>query len=206
MEIAEAKIEIDDAQVELEAASLEQAKTNLDLTRITSPIKGTVIDRRVNIGRTVSGRLDGECLFLIAENLKRLQAWVSVSEADIGQVHVGQTARFTVNATGAKVFEGQIDQIRLNATADTHVVTYTVVVSVDNSKEELLPYETASVTIKGERRTNVLLVPNRALGLHSNGYSFVLPSMPIAEPKRRNHVWVKNGSSVRRVGPHAWCQ
>jgi HlyD family secretion protein len=151
------------AAVDQAKASLSQSQTNLRYTTITSPVKGVIIDRRVNIGQTVVASLSAPSLFLIAKDLKKLQLWASVNEADIGQIHPGQTARFTVDAFSGKTFRGTVVQIRLNAVMTQNVVTYTVVISTDNSSGQLLPYLTANVQFETAHRENVLLVPTTAL-------------------------------------------
>ncbi len=162
-ETAAANAEMADAQVELDEAALKQAQINLEYTHIKSPIKGTVIDRRANIGQAVVANLNAPSLFLIAKDLTKLQVWTSVNEADIAQIRAGQTATFSVDAHPGKVFEGRVSEIRLNATMTQNVVTYTVVVTVDNAKGVLMPYMTATVTIKADRHVNILMVPNGAL-------------------------------------------
>ena len=122
-----------------------------------------IVDRRVNVGQTVVASLNAPSLFLIAKDLKRLQLWASVNEADIGQIHPDQTAKFTVDAYPHKTFHGVVSQIRLNATMTQNVVTYTVVVNTDNSNGQLLPYLTANVQFEIAHRDNVLLVPTAAL-------------------------------------------
>lgn len=151
------------AAVDQSKASLDQAQTNLRYTTIKSPVKGVIIDRRVNIGQTVVASLSAPSLFLIAKDLKRLQLWASVNEADIGQIHAGQTARFTVDAFPGKTFRGTVSQIRLNAVMTQNVVTYTVVISTDNSSGTLLPYLTANVQFEVAHHENVLQVPTTAL-------------------------------------------
>jgi HlyD family secretion protein len=150
------------AAVDQANASLGQAQTNLRYTTIKSPVKGVIIDRRVNIGQTVVASLSAPSLFLIAKDLKRLQLWASVNEADIGQIHPGQTARFTVDAFARKTFHGTVSQIRLNAVMTQNVVTYTVVINTDNSSGQLLPYLTANVQFEVAHHENVLLVPTSA--------------------------------------------
>src|SRR5204862_913586 len=122
--IAQAKGSVDQAQ-----ATLDRALRNLSYTTIKSPVKGVIIDRRVNIGQTVVSSLNAPSLFLIAKDLKRLQVWASVNEADIGNVHSGQAVSFTVDAFPNRVFKGTVapDQPRLNASMTQNVVTYTVV-------------------------------------------------------------------------------
>jgi HlyD family secretion protein len=144
-------------------ATLQRALQNLDYCTIKSPVKGVIIDRRVNIGQTVVSSLNAPSLFLLAKDLNRLQVWVSVNEADIGRIQPGQPVTFTVDAQPGVVFPGKVGKIRLNATMTQNVVTYTVEVDTDNSGGKLFPYLTANVNfIVGERK-NVLLVPSAAL-------------------------------------------
>lgn len=156
--IARAKANIAQAK-----ASLQEAETNLGYTTIKSPVKGVIVDRRVNVGQTVVASLNAPSLFLIAKDLTRLQVWASVNEADIGQIHAGQVVRFTVDAYPDETFKGVVSQIRLNASMTQNVVTYTVVVNTDNSSGKLLPYLTANVQFEVSQKSNVLLVPNAAL-------------------------------------------
>ncbi len=144
-------------------ATLKRAQQNLSYCTIVSPVKGVIIDRRVNIGQTVVASLNAPSLFLLAKDLTRMQVWVSVNEADIGRIKPGQLVTFTVDAFSGEVFNGEVGKVRLNATMTQNVVTFTVEIITDNSSGKLLPYLTANVTfIVGERR-NVLLVPNAAL-------------------------------------------
>jgi HlyD family secretion protein len=144
-------------------ATLKRALQNLSYCTIVSPVKGVIIDRRVNIGQTVVASLNAPSLFLLAKDLTRMQVWVSVNEADIGRIKPGQPVTFTVDAYPGEVFSGEVGKVRLNATMTQNVVTYTVEIITDNSDGKLLPYLTANVTfIVGERR-DVLLVPNAAL-------------------------------------------
>jgi HlyD family secretion protein len=144
-------------------AMLREAEVNLGYTQIRSPVEGVIVDRRVNVGQTVVAGLNAPSLFLLAKDLKRLQVWASVNEADIGSIHSGQTVRFTVDAYPKATFTGQVAQIRLNASMTQNVVTYTVVVSTDNSDGKLLPYMTANLQFEVDRRPDALLVPNAAL-------------------------------------------
>ena len=144
-------------------ATLRRQQQNLDYCTIKSPVKGVIIDRRVNIGQTVVASLNAPSLFLIAKDLKRLQVWVSVNEADIGSIHPGQPVTFTVDAYPGQVFKGEVGKVRLNAAMTQNVVTYTVEVSTDNSDGRLLPYLTANVQFLVSERHNVLLVPSSAL-------------------------------------------
>ncbi len=124
-------------------ASLRQAEIELSYTLIKSPIRGTVIDRRVNVGQMVVPA-NTSSLFLVGK-LDKLVVWASVNEADIARVHLQQAVRFRVDAYPGKVFDGKVEQIRLNATMSQNVVTYTVVVAISGTPKELLPYMTASL-------------------------------------------------------------
>lgn len=144
-------------------ATLKRAQQNLSYCTIKSPVKGVIIDRRVNIGQTVVASLNAPSLFLLAKDLTRMQVWVSVNEADIGRIKPGQQVTFTVDAYPGEVFVGEVGKVRLNATMTQNVVTYTVEILTDNSNGKLLPYLTANVTFIVGERQNVLLVPNAAL-------------------------------------------
>jgi HlyD family secretion protein len=144
-------------------ASLDRAKTNLSYCTIQSPVKGIIIDRRVNIGQTVVASLSAPSIFLIAKDLKKVQVWASVNEADIGRIHPGQAVRFTVDAYPGQTFRGGVGKIRLNASMTQNVVTYTVEIVAENSDGKLLPYLTANVQFEVTQRKDVLLVPNAAL-------------------------------------------
>jgi HlyD family secretion protein len=144
-------------------ASFRRAQRNLSYTTIKSPVKGVIIDRRVNIGQTVVASLNAPSLFLIAKDLKRMQVWVAVNEADIGKIRPGQAVAFTVDAFPGETFRGEVGKIRLNASMTQNVVTYTVEVVTDNSSGRLLPYLTASVQFELNRRADVFQVPNAAL-------------------------------------------
>lgn len=160
---AEANVAVALAAIKQSEASLELAKTNLNYTVIKSPVRGVIIDRRVNIGQTVVSSMNAPSLFLIAKDLRRIQVWASVNEADIGRIHADMPVRFTVDAYPGEIFRGKVAKIRLNATMTQNVVTYTVEVVTDNLDGKLLPYLTANVQFEIEQYTDVLLVPNAAL-------------------------------------------
>jgi HlyD family secretion protein len=165
LESTQANVEVGKAAIAKAEADLKLADTNLGYTTIRSPVKGVIVDRRVNTGQTVVASLSAPSLFLIAKDLKKLQVWASVNEADIGQIKPGQEVRFTVDAYPNEDFVGQVadDQPRLNATMTQNVVTYTVVVNTDNSSGRLLPYQTTNLQFVVHQRSEVLLVPNSAL-------------------------------------------
>ena len=156
--ILEAKASV--AQTE---AAGDRAQRNLTYCTIKSPVKGVIIDRRVNIGQTVVASLNAPSLFLLAKDLTRMQVWVAVNEADIGKIHLGQPVTFTVAALPGETFRGEVGKVRLNASMTQNVVTYTVEVITDNSKGRLLPYLTADVHFELDRHEAVLLVPSSAL-------------------------------------------
>ncbi len=161
---AQAAVQQAKAAVAAAKATLLTARINLDYCTIKSPVKGVIIDRRVNIGQTVVSSLSAPSLFLIADDLKRhMQAWVSVNEADVGNIKEGQPVNFTVDAFPGQTFHGKVGQVRLNATMTQNVVTYTIEVEIDNSDGKLLPYLTANAQFEIGRRNRVLLVPNAAL-------------------------------------------
>jgi len=169
-EVAKANLEAAKAAVEQSKAAMEQAKANLNSAQVNlgyctikSPIKGVIVDRRVNIGQTVVSSMNATSLFLIAKDLKRIQVWVSVNEADVGSISAGQPVTFTVDAFPKQVFQGVVGKIRLNATMTQNVVTYTVEVNTKNDDGKLLPYLTANAQFKVGRREGVLVVPNAAL-------------------------------------------
>jgi HlyD family secretion protein len=168
LEVGKAVLETNKKVVAQAEANLKLAQTNLDYCTISSDVKGTIIDRRVNVGQTVNSNMAAPSLFLIAKDLKRMQVWVSVNEADIGQIFEGQIARFTVDAYPDETFEGKVLKMRLNATMTQNVVTYTVEVEYDNSDLRLKPYMTANVRFQVAERKDVLLVPNAALRWRPN--------------------------------------
>ena len=151
------------AMVASAKASLDQDEINLGYATIKAPVKGVIIDRRVTLGQTVQSSFNTPSLFLLARDLKRMKVWAAVNEADIGQVRLGQTVKFSVDAYPNKVFTGNVVLVRLNATMTNNVVTYTVEVITDNASGVLLPYQTANLRFEIERKSAVLLVSNEAL-------------------------------------------
>ena len=144
-------------------ANLQQAEENLGYCTINCPVDGVIIDRRVNVGQTVVAGLNAPSLFLIAKDLKQMRIWVSVNEADIGNVYTGQKVNFTVDMLPGEVFHGSVGIIRLSAQMTQNVVTYTVEINMDNSDGRLKPYLTANVQFEVADYKDVLMVPNAAL-------------------------------------------
>jgi HlyD family secretion protein len=162
-EVAKASIGVDEAVIKQAEATLRQSQTNLGYCKIVSPVKGVIVDRRVNVGQTVVSNLSASSLFLLAKDLSRIQVWASVNEADIGRIQPGVKVHFTVDAYPNTTFYGEVLQVRLNATMTQNVVTYTVVVTTENKDMKLLPYMTANLLFEIDRHENVLMVPNAAL-------------------------------------------
>lgn len=216
--VAQATVQQAKAAVVQAQAALDRAQQNLRYCTITSPVKGIIVDRRVNIGQTVVSSLSTPSLFLIAKDLTRIQVWVSVNEADIGNIHPGQPVTFTVDAFPNEVFHGQITKIRLNATMTQNVVIYTVEVTTDNAGGQLLPYLTANVQFVTGSRQNVFVVPNAALRWQPQSNQIAPQfrtaveaistaarrnppptSAPDAAAQRHGTVWLEQGEFVRPV-------
>lgn len=151
------------AQLDTARGQLARDQTNLNFTVIRSPVSGVVVDRVVDVGQTVAASFQTPTLIKIAQDLSKMQINSSFAEADIGNIKVGQKARFNVDAFPNRDFVGVVKQVRLNAVNTSNVVTYDVVISVDNPGEKLLPGMTAYVNIGVTSRQNVMLVPNAAL-------------------------------------------
>ena len=151
------------AQLQLAQATVEKDRANLAYSVIRSPVSGVVVDRAVDVGQTVAASLQTPTLFKIAQDLSRMQIDANFAEADIGNIRIDQTVRFTVDAFPNRNFKGVVNLIRLNPTTVSNVVTYDVVINVDNPEQILLPGMTAYVNIAVAERKDVLLIPNAAL-------------------------------------------
>ena len=160
---SQAQVEQAKAQVQQAEAALRLAEVNLAHTTITSPIDGVVVSRDVNVGQTVAASLSAPTLFTIANDLNQMQVIANIDQADIGLVERAKSVRFSVDAFPGKDFEGTIQQMRLNPVNVQNVVTYNVVIDVNNPEQKLKPGMTANLTITIDERNNVLKVPNSAL-------------------------------------------
>ncbi|MCL1634474.1 efflux RND transporter periplasmic adaptor subunit [Luteimonas sp. SX5] len=160
---AQAQVNSAQAQIRQQTASTQTTRINLGRTVIRSPVDGVVLTRTIEPGQTVAASLQAPELFKIAEDLAKMKIELAVDEADIGQVKVGQAVSFTADAFADRQFKGVVDQVRLSATTTNNVVTYPVVVTVDNSDGTLLPGLTVNAEIEVSRRNNVLKVSNAAL-------------------------------------------
>lgn len=195
-------------------AAIEKAQRSLDFCTIKSPVKGVIIDRRVNIGQTVVSSLNTPSLFLIAKDLTKMQIWVAVNEADVGRIVCGGPVTFACDTFPGREFAGTVGKIRLNATMTQNVVMYTVEVNTENPENILLPYLTANVRFIVRKEQNALLVPNAALRWTPSSLEQVAPDsrkpMPADSPgdpkpskgdkksgDPRGRVWVKDGEFVR---------
>lgn len=160
---AEQAVKAAQAQLEFSRAQLQRDRTNLGYSVIRSPVSGVVVDRQIDVGQTVAASFQTPTLFKIAQDLRRMQIDSSFAEADVGNIREGQAVHFTVDAFPGQSFSGVVKQIRLNPTTQQNVVTYDVVVTVENPEQILLPGMTAYVNIVIAERKHVLLVPNAAL-------------------------------------------
>ncbi|HTM02924.1 MAG TPA: efflux RND transporter periplasmic adaptor subunit [Vicinamibacterales bacterium] len=151
------------AQVTQARAALNQNQVNLDHTIIRAPIDGVVISRSVDVGQTVASSLQAPTLFVIANDLTRMQVSASIDEADIGQIAPKQPVTFTVDAYPGETFSGTVSQVRLEPKVESNVVSYTTIIDVPNPKMQLKPGMTATVTVEIARADDVLRVPTSAL-------------------------------------------
>lgn len=181
---ARAQVNAAQASIRQQSAATETTRVNLDRTVIRSPVDGVVLTRSIEPGQTVAASLQAPELFTIAEDLAKMKIELAVDEADIGQVRPGQSVSFTVDAFADRQFRGTVEQVRLSATTTSNVVTYPVVVTVDNSDGTLLPGLTVNAEIEVSRRDDVLKVANAALRFKpaAEGASAQAPQM-VAGPR-----------------------
>jgi HlyD family secretion protein len=151
------------AQAQVARAQIRRDQTNLGYTVIASPVSGVVVSRNVDVGQTVAASFQTPTLYTIAQDLKKMQIYTTVAEADVGGARVGQAANFTVDAFPDRTFRGTVRQVRLDAKMQQNVVTYNVVIDVDNADGTLLPGMTAFVSIVVDERRDVLRLPLAAL-------------------------------------------
>lgn len=177
---ARAQVASTRAQIRQQAAATESTQLNLERTVIRSPVDGVVLTRTIEPGQTVAASLQAPELFTIAEDLSQMKIELAVDEADIGQVRQGQAVAFTADAFPDRQFRGVVAQVRLAATTTNNVVTYPVVVSVDNGDGTLLPGLTVNAEIEVSNRPDVLKVSNAALRYKPVGGSAAPASAPPA--------------------------
>ena len=189
---ARAQVKLDEAAIDQRKAALRQAETNLSYTNIVSPVDGTVVARNVDVGQTVAASFQTPTLFLIAKDLTEMQVDTNVSESDIGPIHAGQEADFTVDAFPDRKFEGAVAQVRQAPITVQNVVTYDVVISVANPEFLLKPGMTANVAIVVDRRDNVLRLPLAAIRFVPQQHSSTSAEVAAkaGNGQRKTQVWM----------------
>lgn len=186
-----AQLALEQAQVKQAQASLNSAQTELSYTEIKAPVDGIVISKSVEVGQTVAASFETPEIFSVAEDLTKMQIEASVVEADIAKVKEGQQVRFTVDSYADDYFYGTVTQVRNEAITTSNVVTYTVVIGIDNTNLKLKPGMTANVEIITAEEKNVMLVPNQAL-------RFYIDDSDKAKRYKDRGVWIiKNGRPER---------
>jgi HlyD family secretion protein len=196
---AVAQVALDAAGVQQAEASLQEARINLAYTDITSPVDGVVVSRNVDVGQTVAASFQTPTLFLIAQDLTKMEVDTNVSESDIGDVRSGQHAAFTVDAYPGKLFAGTVFQVRNAPTTVQNVVTYDVVIAVDNRALELKPGMTATVTITTAQRDAALKIPLRALRFNPERKPASAEETPASRPST-----IRAGATGGREAPVVW--
>jgi HlyD family secretion protein len=171
-----AQITFDEATIQQRQASLDAAQVNLDYTDIVSPVDGTVVSRNVTMGQTVAASFQTPTLFLIATDLTKMEVDANVSESDIGGIKVGNKATFTVDAYAKRTFEGTVAQVRQSPQTVQNVVTYDIVIGVNNSDLTLMPGMTAASRIVVDQRNDVIRLPNQALRYVPSGVASAVQS------------------------------
>lgn len=180
-------------QVNTSKESLQRAQTNLGYATITSPIDGVILSKSVEEGQTVAASFNTPELFVIAQDLTNMRVIADIDEADIGGVKEGQRVSFTVDAFPDDHFEGQVTQVRQQATTESNVVTYEVVISAPNNDLKLKPGLTANVTIYTLEKNDVLAAPAKALRFQPNE-AFLQKGETIDDCEGDHKVWTKEGT------------
>lgn len=188
------------AQLERNKAQLERARTNLNYTKIISPISGVVIDRKVDAGQTVAANYQTPTLFKIAKDLTMMQIKAKIDEADIGQISEGQKVTFGVDAFPNDNFEGHVIQVRIAPENSDGVVTYTVIINVQNPELKLKPGMTANVSIITNSKNNILRIPTAALRFTPDEDLINTISFDVNNRKKSIHentVWIENNGKLK---------
>lgn len=193
---ARAQLALDRAKLAQQHAALEEARVNLGYTDIVSPVDGVVVSRNVNVGQTVAASFQTPVLFLIAQDLTKMQVNAAVSEADIGAVREGQAAVFTVDAYADRTFRGRVSQVRNAPQTLQNVVTYDVVITVENADLALKPGMTANVSIVSARREDVLKVPSIALRFRPPGEAAPPETAPDDAGHDGARLWLARGRTA----------
>ncbi len=186
------------AQVRVQQQSVQKARTNLGYATITAPIDGVVLSKEVEEGQTVASAMTTPTLFIIAKDLTDMRVIADIDEADIGGVQVGQRVSFTVDAFPDDTFSGSVTQVRQEATTESNVVTYEVVISAPNKDLKLKPGLTANVTIYTAEKSNVLAIPSKALRFAPNE-NVLAEDEKIIDCQAKNKVWVRQGKDFKAI-------
>lgn len=193
-ESAKAQVSVAKAQIAQAEASLRLSETNLRYAKIVSPVDGTVVSRNIDVGQTVAASFQTPTLFNIAQDLTKMQIDTNVAEADIGKIEVGQSVEFTVDAYPEITFKGSVSEIRNAPIVVQNVVTYDVVVKVDNPELKLKPGMTANVSIIVSSKKDVLRIPNAALRFRPSEMR-----KKDAMKEKGSAVWIVEGGKPKRV-------
>jgi len=188
LEQAEAQLIMSQARIKQATASLELAEANLSHTTIHSPIDGVVVLRNVDVGQTVAASLQAPTIFTIANDLTRMQVIANIDEADIGVINKTNRVRFTVDAYPGRTFEGRINQVRLNPQNVQNVISYNVVIDVDNPDLKLKPGMTTNLIFFIAERNNVIKIPNAALRFTPQGMTARQIREALPEAQRRTEI------------------
>ena len=197
-ESAKAQVSVAKAQISQAEAALRLSEINLRFTKIISPVDGTVVSRNVDVGQTVAASFQTPTLFNIAQDLTKMQIDTSVAEADIGRILVDQSVEFTVDAYPEITFKGKVSEIRNAPIVVQNVVTYNVVVKVDNRELKLKPGMTANVSVIVSEKKGVLKIPNAALRFRPSD----MLNKDTSKDKSRERgsgVWVVEGGKPKRI-------
>lgn len=183
-------------QVQIESQNVAKAQTNLGYATIVAPIDGVVLSKQVEEGQTVAAAMTTPTLFIIAQDLTDMRVIADVDEADIGAVREGQSVTFTVDAYPDDTFRGTVTQVRQEATTESNVVTYEVVIAARNDDFKLKPGLTANVNIYTFEKRDVLCVPTKALKFSPNPLMLPKDVTVEGEPGRPN-LWVLDGNTLK---------
>ena len=186
------------AQVRVQQQSVQKAHTNLGYATITAPIDGVVLSKEVEEGQTVASAMTTPTLFIIAQDLTNMRVIADVDEADIGEVKEGQRVTFTVDAFPDDIFNGEVTQVRQEATTESNVVTYEVVISAPNQDLKLKPGLTANVTIFTLERNQVLTILAKALRFTPNK-NLLTEGEEIIDCDGKNKIWVREGQNFKAI-------